>query len=342
MRAKKRLPPLSESAVRRVLRGEAYQRGKLERRGRPKKATASVIKKFEKSRQKLLKKAKSTRRVTYAGIVKAARLTKTISVRRLQPALKKAEGIAWRPGVSRPDRSKDEITERKVKAANWQRYPESHWVEEIHGYIDNKTFYVPTTHAKRDLLQRQKVTGHLRKKSEGNNPACLLPKKQKGGIGCPSVCITACVAPSTGRVILWHPSEKWNGEAAKTMYEKHLLPALKRTHGTLDFYRIVEDGDPTGYQSSKGRAAKRAAKIRSWQLPPRTPEWMPLDYSLWATIESTALAAAGPKESKASYTRKLTKAAKSLSVSYVKKTCASMKKRIKMTLDAGGQHINFE
>ena len=126
------------------------------------------------------------------------------------------------------------------------------------------------------------------------------------------------------------------------MYEKHLLPALKRTHGTLDMYRIVEDGDPTGYQSSKGRAAKRAAKIGSWQLPPRTPEWMPLDYSLWATIESKALAAAGPKESKASYTRKLHKAAKGLSVAYVKKACGSMKKRIKGTLDAGGNHIKFE
>ena len=49
-RKKKRLDPLSESAIRRVLRGEAYQRGKLETRGRKKKLTKKVIKTFETSR----------------------------------------------------------------------------------------------------------------------------------------------------------------------------------------------------------------------------------------------------------------------------------------------------
>jgi len=42
---------------------------------------------------------------------------------------------------------------------------------------------VPATQAKKELLQKQKVTGHWRKKSEGSNPECLRPKQQKGGIG---------------------------------------------------------------------------------------------------------------------------------------------------------------
>ena len=57
------ITPLSESAIRRVLRGQAYHRGKVERRGRPKRATPKVIKTFEKTRKKLLKKAMSKKRV---------------------------------------------------------------------------------------------------------------------------------------------------------------------------------------------------------------------------------------------------------------------------------------
>jgi hypothetical protein len=141
---------------------------------------------------------------------------------------------------------------------------------------------------------------------------------------------------------MWHQNRKWNGEVAKNMYVDQLMPALKRTHGELASYRIVEDGDPTGYQSAKGKEGKRAAKIRSWRLPPRTPEWNPLDYSIWDDIEVKALNLAGKKETKASYAKIVKKVAKGLSVAYVKKTCAQMKKRIKKTLDAGGRHAKFE
>ena len=56
---RKGAPPISESAIRRVLRGESFQRGRVERRGAPKKLTKKVIKACEKSRVKLLKKANS-------------------------------------------------------------------------------------------------------------------------------------------------------------------------------------------------------------------------------------------------------------------------------------------
>jgi len=342
MRRKKKLPPLSESAIRRVLRGEAYHRAKVERRGRPKKTTPKVIKAFEKTRKKLLKKAKSRYRVTYSGVMKEAGLTGKVSIRRIQPAVLKEEGVGWHPARQRLDRTAEEIAKRAAQAATWRQYPESHWKEDIHGYIDNKTFYVPISEKKKELLQKQKVTGHLRTKSEGSNPECLRPKKQKGGIGCPSVCITACVSPSKGRVIMWKENKTWNSDEAKAMYELHLQPALTRTYGPRDFYRVVEDGDPTGYQSSLGKAGKRAAKIRSWRLPPRTPEWMPLDYSIWEEIERKALEAAAKKETKASYGKKLKKVAKGLNVAYVKRVCAAMKKRIQGTFDAKGEHIQFD
>ena len=91
-----------------------------------------------------------------------------------------------------------------------------------------------------------------------------------------------------------------------------------------------------------GKQGKQAAKIKSWKLPPRTPEWMPLDYSIWDHIETKALASAGKKENKASYALKLQKIAKGLSVNYVKKTCGSMKKRINGTYVAKGAHVEFD
>ena len=84
------------------------------------------------------------------------------------------------------------------------------------------------------------------------------------------------------------------------MYEKDLGPARRKAHGNKPQYRVGEDGDRTGYQSNAGKAGKRAAKIKSWKLPPRTPEWMPLDYAIWSRIEEDALQLAGAKETMAS------------------------------------------
>ena len=352
-REKKGLPPFSESAVRRVLRGEAYQRAKVERRGRPRKVTKKVVQAFENTRKKLAKKMKKKGGggVPWKLIMSAGKLRGKVSIRRLQPVVKETEDVTYRPDRARPERTENETEAREHQSGTWKPYPVNHWLpddtvkdpqEGIHGYIDNKTYYVPTTPAKKAHLQKLKVHGHLRKKSEGSNPEYLKPKRQHRGIGCPSITIAACVEPRSGKIIAWLPQKKWNGAAAKEFYENGLRKALERAHGKLEFYRIVEDGDPTGYQSNLGKAGKRAAKIRSWQLPPRTPEWMPFDYSLWDAIEKKALKLAGKKESKKSYAEKLKKAARGLSVNYVKSTIGAMRKRICATFEAKGEHIKID
>ena len=162
-REKKGLPPLSESAVRRVLRGEAYQRAMLERRGRPRKATKRVIKAFEKSRAKVSKKRKG-KRVTYKMIMTAAGIKGKVSVRRLQPVLKETEGVSYKKDRERPERTTDDVEKRNSQAVTWSSYPDEHWQgskenpeEGIHGYVDNKTFIVPTSEAKGLHLQKPKA-----------------------------------------------------------------------------------------------------------------------------------------------------------------------------------------
>ena len=44
----------------------------------------------------------------------------------------------------------------------------------------------------------------------------------------------------------------------------------------------MEDNDPAGYKSSKGMAAKAAAGIETLDLPKRSPDLNPLDFSFWA------------------------------------------------------------
>lgn len=123
---------------------------------------------------------------------------------------------------------------------------------------------------------------------------------------------------------MWHDAStgtkskkgNWDGPAAKHMYEHALAKSLKRNYGDLQQYRIVEDGDPTGYQSLQGREGKRDAKIRSWKLPPRSPEWNPLDYSIWDTIENKALKSVKGKQTKASWFEAIKKAALGLDPKY--------------------------
>lgn len=345
MRERKHMTPISESTLRRILRGEAYQRGKLERRGRKKKATNALVKKFEKSRATLLKKAKSDYRITYKMVTKHAKIDKKVSIRRLRPAVR-ATGVTFLPARKKLHRTEEEIKRRHTQATKWRKHPKSFWMEKIHGYIDNKSFAIPKTKEKLSLLKKQKVYGHLRKRSEGLNKECVVPKKQRKGIGVPSIELTMCVSPSEGRVVMIHVArdkaakKKWNGEAAKNMYEKPLASALKRVYGALPTYRIVEDGDPSGYQSKKGKEGKRNAKIRSWQLPPRTPEWNPLDFSIWHTIETKALNSTPKKKhTKESWLKTLRKTAQGLSKDYVKNCCESMKSRIEKTYKAKGGHI---
>ena len=58
-------------------------------------------------------------------------------------------------------------------------------------------------------------------------------------------------------------------------------------------FRVVEDGDTKGFQSGKGVKAKQQQLIESWKIPPHTPSWMPLDFSLWNEIENRALSKPG-------------------------------------------------
>ena len=90
-----------------------------------------------------------------------------------------------------------------------------------------------------------------------------------------------------------------------------------------------------------GKAGKRAAKTRSWKLPPRTPEWDVLDY-LGQGAGETPPPMPGAKHTKKTWAAKLRKAAHGLSATAVKKACGAMRKRILATAKAKVSHIKVD
>ena len=101
-RRKKGLAPFSESAVRRALRGEAYQPAKVERRGRPRGATKKAAQVFEKTREKLAKKMKKKGGGGVPWKVRMSAGKPRGPIRRLQPVVRETGDVTCRPDWARP------------------------------------------------------------------------------------------------------------------------------------------------------------------------------------------------------------------------------------------------
>ena len=196
------------------------------------------------------------------------------------------------------------------------------------------------TPLQRKRMRAARIVNHLRKASERNDPTYIVPKRSHSFTGIPSVEITAAVARD--RIVMWRQAKSWNGAEAAAMY-KDLASALRRVWGDRRQYRVVEDGDTKGYQSNIGKSAKQEHHIQSWKLPPRSPEWMPLDYSIWAEIERRMLDAdVKGTETKAQYLARLRKTALGLPKPLVRKVVLQMKERIQATVASKGKHIAMD
>lgn len=209
-------------------------------------------------------------------------------------------------------------------------------------YIDNKRFLACLTEEQKKRQRQALVTHHLRTPDEGKKAEYITPKtKHLRPSGVPSFEITAAVYKD--RIIMWREVPgSWRGQAAAEMYAD-LGKVLRRTMRGRRSFRVVEDGDPKGYQSGLGKEAKRQQKIISWKLPPRTPQLMPLDFSLWSEIERRVLEKkVKGKESVKSYKARVKKVALSLPKSLVRSCLASMRQRVKNIIEAGGGYTEKE
>ena len=276
--------------------------GAPEKRGRPKVLQKRHVQKLDRARVRLVKAADSEKRVTWSDVLEGADLDVDVGLRSASDALR-AKGVRFRVPRQKAYSSPGDRKKRTIVAKQWKRFSPNFWEHDVLAYVDNKKFPVPRSASQRQHLLQSRCVGHLRKPEEGVQTGFTKPRTKHTFV-CPQVDITAAV--SARKMLLWHENKsRWSGEVAKEMYEKGLGPALRKAYGDRKRYRILEDGDTTGYQSGKGLAAKRALKIVSMKLPPRTPQWMPLDYNLWTHIERIALKQVKEGETKKQYLARL-------------------------------------
>ena len=130
----------------------------------------------------------------------------------------------------------------------------------------------------------------------------------------------------------------WNGASAAAMYQGPLLKTLERAYpekAARSNYKwiILEDNDPTGYKSSKGKAGKAVANMVSMDLPRRSPDLNVLDYCLWHEInvrmrQKEAQMPKNTKESKEQYLKRLKGTALSLPHAFVSRAVKDMRRRV--------------
>ena len=107
----------------------------------------------------------------------------------------------------------------------------------------------------------------------------------------------------------------------------------------------MEDNDPAGYKCRKGLQAKSDAKLVTLDLPKRSPDCNPLDYSLWKEVNSRMRSqergfTRSFRESKSEYLRRLRRTALSLPASVVTKAVGDMRRRVRELVERKGALIS--
>lgn len=336
------------SAVYNFLAGLTHKRGADETRGRTSRIPPRLVSIAVGVRRKLIKKADNEWLVTWEDIHEETKkeLRRLGLLHRgmqmpsedwLARQVRAKSSVRARPPKRRIARTTRHQKQRYQQAEQWLRYSKDFWYNGVHCYIDNKRFLLCRTAKHKKLARACRITHHLRTPSEGGDKGFVVPKTNHMLLGVPSVEVTAAVARD--RIIFWYVNEgNWCGKQAAKMYAA-LGKALREEYGTRSSFTVVEDGDTKGYKSNLGKEAKKREKIKTMDLPPRSPGLMPLDYCLWDEIEDRVLDKDVPHdETNEQYLKRLRLTALRLPRQLVRDTVMRMKTNIKATYDSKGSH----
>ena len=138
-------------------------------------------------------------------------------------------------------------------------------------------------------------------------------------------------------------ARKWNSKAAEELYRGPIINALKKELGAKRRYVLLEDNDPTGYKSTRGKEAKADLHIEPLRFPQYSPDLNPLDFYVWSEVEDRVLAKPADKlESGTAYKARLRRVAKALPASKIEGAMASIPKRAKAIVEAKGGYVKFD
>ena len=341
-RQRQRVRPPNLTVIRKFLKGKTHRRGVVETRGAKRKWTRANVLKANRARIAKIQKHKGAKYVSWDVIAHAARARKVHRTTVARAFIREGILARFRPSRAKPQRTEEHERERKDICGRMRRWPTSYFTDHIDLIIDNKTFSLPTTPAAREHQQKQQVHGQIRTPSEGIKKGFTKPnpKRHRKFLGGTA---HVCAGIAKGRFVLWEYYTKWSGSTAASMYHGPILSVLKKVHGVKRSYLLAEDNDPTGYKSGLGKAAKIAVGIRAIQWPRYSPDLMPLDFTLWASIEA-AMAKCAPegRESANAYKTRLRRVALNLPRAVVIKAVTAMKKRARKIYEADGGDIDCD
>lgn len=327
------------------------QKLSMKKIGRPRVLSEKQVDKIIATKDDLVDKAAGKKEITMAKIVRRAR-TKA-SARTVRRRFK-ARKIKFAPLREKILLTPQDKKDRLAFAKKYMKNPKSWWGKTLHVAIDNKYFKIYHNGKHRDWAARRSVRGAYRSIGQGLDEAYVKPKGElKYNTGMKNACITGGVG--RGKVIVWHENtgKRWSGKGAEHMYKKPIAQALKRTYPTYqkkvtknqEKWQLLEDNDPTGYQSKKGKAAKVDAKIEVFHIPKRSPDLSVLDYAVWDHVNKRMrkTEATWPQhktETRLQFLARLKRTAKTTKATFLKSAMSDMTRRCKLLYEAKGGHFD--
>ena len=300
--------------------------------------TKSHIDKIEQRLGEMIVKADGQRTVTVADAKRSCRVK--ACDRTILDKLHE-RNIYMRIMREKPILTEQDIVERYDFANKGKRA--SYWTSHIHLHMDCKLFKVCLNQKARSYIKRARVKGAYRKPGQGLDQGYTKPpKKLKFTTGAKGVHVLAGVGQK--KVLLWHYLDtNWCGKVAAEAYRGPVAKALKKTYPLRTTFNVLEDNDPTGFQSKKGLKAKEEVKINEFAIPKRSPCLNVCDYALWDEVNRCMREQEarwkGKKDTREEFLERLRKTAFSLPESVVKKMVQGMKPRCERLYTAKGGNI---
>jgi hypothetical protein len=312
-----------------------------EKRGRKellKKAQVNLLVRTTKS---MIKNAAAKREITLAMILRRTRVK--VSERCARQALQK-RNIRFRRMREKPLLTKADVKDRLRFSQQYRHKTKSWWRSKVHLHIDLKSWKVYPNAKGRALAAQRTVRGAYRGPGDGLGEGyVVVPKTLKQNTGAKPARIAGGVGK--GRCRLWHDvGDKWNGKVAAELYEGPVRASLRRAWPSKRKFLVLEDNDPTGFKSTAGEKAKKAAKINIFSIPKRSPDLSVMDYAVWKKIDTTmrrqeARWKSTKRETRAQYLTRLHRTAKNLPSTFVDKAIGNMRERCQRLYKARGHHF---
>ena len=234
-----------------------------------------------------------------------------------------------------------DVKERYAFAKEFTDTTVEWWRKSIHVHLDNHHFKVPTTSLGRKLLAKRRVRGAYRLKAKSLKQGHVKPdpklRIQTGTKG-----ILKMGGVGGGKVLVWYTvAEQWSGAVAAAAYSRVVKPALVKQYPGRKSFTILEDNDPTGNCSTRGKNAKANAKLSVFTIPKRSPDLNVLDYAIWSEVERRMRKGernmkTSRRETRAAFEKRLDRTALALPASFINKAVGNMRERTQRLYKAKG------